>query len=47
MGKIILVRHGQTQMNADRIYFGKLDPSLNELGKIQAQEAKKTSGTGS
>ncbi len=41
MGKIILVRHGQTQMNADRIYFGKLDPSLNELGKIQAQEAKK------
>ncbi len=42
MGKIILVRHGQTQMNADRIYFGKLDPSLNELGKIQAQEAKKS-----
>ncbi|SQC94196.1 bifunctional RNase H/acid phosphatase [Fusobacterium necrophorum subsp. necrophorum] len=41
MGKIILVRHGQTQMNADRIYFGKLDPSLNDLGKIQAQEAKK------
>lgn len=40
MGKIILVRHGQTQMNADRIYFGKLDPSLNDLGKIQAQEAK-------
>ncbi|EFS21405.1 phosphoglycerate mutase family protein [Fusobacterium gonidiaformans 3-1-5R] len=41
MGKIILVRHGQTQMNADRIYFGKLNPPLNPLGKIQAHEAKK------
>ena len=41
MGKIILVRHGQTQMNADRIYFGKLNPPLNPLGKIQAHAAKK------
>lgn len=41
MGKLILVRHGQTQMNADRIYFGKLNPPLNELGREQSLEAKK------
>lgn len=35
MGRIILVRHGQTQMNADKLFFGKLDPSLTELGREQ------------
>ena len=32
MGKLILVRHGQTEMNAQNLYFGKLNPPLNELG---------------
>lgn len=41
MGKLILVRHGQTQMNADRIYFGKLNPPLNEVGRKQSLEAKR------
>lgn len=40
MGKLILVRHGQTEMNAQSLYFGKLNPPLNELGINQAYEAK-------
>lgn len=40
MGKLILVRHGQTEMNAQSLYFGKLNPSLNHLGINQAYEAK-------
>lgn len=40
MGKLILVRHGQTQMNVDGIFFGKLDPNLNEVGKEQCKKTK-------
>ena len=40
MGKLILVRHGQTEMNAEGLYFGKLNPPLNDLGINQAYEAK-------
>ena len=40
MGKLILVRHGQTEMNAQKLYFGKLDPPLNDLGISQAYQAK-------
>ena len=40
MGKLIIVRHGQTQMNADGLFFGKLDPELTDLGKEQAQSAR-------
>ena len=40
MGKLILVRHGQTEMNAQKLYFGKLNPPLNDLGICQAYEAK-------
>ena len=40
MGKLILVRHGQTQMNVDGIFFGKLDPSLNETGKEQCKKTR-------
>ena len=36
MGKLILVRHGQTEMNAQSLYFGKLNPPLNDLGISQA-----------
>ncbi len=41
MGRLILVRHGQTEMNKNKLYFGKLDPKLNNLGIEQAQNAKK------
>ena len=40
MGKLILVRHGQTEMNAQNLYFGKLNPPLNDLGIEQAYMAK-------
>ena len=40
MGKLILIRHGQTEMNAQSLYFGKLNPPLNDLGISQAYQAK-------
>ena len=40
MGKLILVRHGQTDMNKDQIYYGKLDVPINETGKKQAEKAR-------
>lgn len=40
MSRIIIVRHGQTKHNADGIYFGKLNPELNEVGLAQAKEAR-------
>ena len=40
MGKLILLRHGQTEMNAQSLYFGKLNPPLNDLGISQAYQAK-------
>lgn len=37
--KLILIRHGQTDLNTKRVYQGKrTDEELNELGKIQAQK---------
>ncbi len=41
MGRLILVRHGQTEMNKQKLYFGKLNPKLNNLGIEQVQNAKK------
>lgn len=41
MGKLIIVRHGQTQMNVEGIFFGKLDPELNAKGKEQCETARK------
>ena len=40
MGKLILIRHGQTEMNAQNLYFGKLNPPLNDLGIEQSYMAK-------
>ena len=40
MGKLILVRHGQTEMNAQKLYFGKLNPPLNDLWISQSYQAK-------
>lgn len=41
MGKLILIRHGQTDMNKEGIYYGRLDVPINEVGKKQAEETRK------
>lgn len=40
MGKIILVRHGETELNRRGVYFGRLDPSLTEKGIGQLERAR-------
>ncbi|ADO82301.1 alpha-ribazole phosphatase [Ilyobacter polytropus] len=40
MGKVILVRHGESEMNRDGLFFGWLDPKLTEKGIKQAHNAK-------
>lgn len=40
MGRVILVRHGESEMNRDGIFFGWLDPKLTEKGIEQARGAK-------
>ncbi len=37
MSRIVMIRHGETQWNAERRSQGWLDPPLNETGKSQAQ----------
>lgn len=39
--EIIFVRHGQTDFNKQRLYFGHLDPKLNETGINQLKNTKK------
>lgn len=39
MGKLILIRHGQTEMNKEGMYYGRLDVHINENGKKQAEKA--------
>lgn len=39
MGRLILVRHGQTDMNKEHKYYGRLDVPVNEIGKEQAKKA--------
>lgn len=41
MGKLILIRHGQTDMNKDQLYYGRLDVPINETGKEQAEDTRK------
>lgn len=40
MGKLILVRHGQTEMNAKKIYYGRLNPPLNDFGMEQIKNTR-------
>ncbi len=40
MGRLILVRHGESQLNRDGIFYGQLDPELTEKGVRQAEEAR-------
>ncbi|WP_162890913.1 histidine phosphatase family protein [Suicoccus acidiformans] len=39
--KVYLCRHGQTDMNAQRKFYGRLDVSLNDLGREQARQIGK------
>ena len=41
MGKLILIRHGQTDMNKDQLYYGRLDVPINETGKEQVENTRK------
>lgn len=41
MKRVILVRHGQTTMNLQKLYYGFLDPDMTELGKEQVLKARK------
>lgn len=41
MGKIILIRHGETELNRTKKFFGWMDPELNAKGREQAEAAKK------
>lgn len=34
---LYLLRHGETEENKNRVYFGKLDVSLNQTGRLQAE----------
>ena len=38
--EIIFIRHGETDFNRARLYFGHLDPDLNETGIEQLRKAK-------
>ncbi|MDX8335721.1 MULTISPECIES: histidine phosphatase family protein [Cetobacterium] len=40
MGKIILVRHGESKLNVKGVYYGILNPELTEKGKQQANQAR-------
>ena len=40
MGKLVLVRHGESELNMENIFFGHLDPKLTEKGQSQALKAK-------
>ena len=37
MTRLLVVRHGQTQFNAEHRYLGALDPELNATGVAQAE----------
>ena len=40
--QLLLVRHGQTQFNAERRYLGALDPELNAHGIDQARALRES-----
>ncbi|MBH1963412.1 MAG: histidine phosphatase family protein [Comamonadaceae bacterium] len=40
--KLLVVRHGQTQANAEQRYLGAFDLPLNELGVLQAKDIART-----
>ena len=40
MAKLILVRHGESTLNKENVYFGHLNPSLTSKGKEQLEILK-------
>lgn len=40
MAKVILVRHGESTLNEENVYFGHLNPSLTSKGKEQLENLK-------
>lgn len=43
--RLLLVRHGQSEWNADGRWQGQADPPLTDLGRLQAREAARALGT--
>jgi broad specificity phosphatase PhoE len=43
--RVLLVRHGQSEWNAIGRWQGQADPSLSDLGRLQAREAAQAVGT--
>lgn len=44
MTRVLLLRHGQSEWNADGRWQGQADPALTELGRLQAQHASRALG---
>lgn len=44
MTRVLLIRHGQSEWNADGRWQGQADPPLTDLGRAQAQHAAKALG---
>ncbi len=40
MGRVLLVRHGESELNRDGIFYGNLDPKLTKKGREQATKLK-------
>ncbi len=45
MTRVLLVRHGQSEWNADGRWQGQADPALTDLGRNQALHASRALGT--
>ncbi len=44
MTRVLLVRHGQSEWNADGRWQGQADPPLTDLGRLQARHASRSLG---
>lgn len=40
MGKVILIRHGESELNIKGVYYGVLNPGLTEKGREQAKKTR-------
>ena len=45
MTRVLLIRHGQSEWNADGRWQGQADPPLTDLGRLQAVHAARNLGT--
>jgi broad specificity phosphatase PhoE len=43
--RVLLVRHGQSEWNAESRWQGQADPPLSDLGRLQAREAAQAVGS--